>query len=149
MLEGGGGGQQALFDLNFQHATTKTWAYFGKFGFFRKNFGQKLYPTPAKVAKMAQHGGKNCAAWCQKCAPLCRKCAAWCQKMCGMVSKMCGMLPKMCSMVAKICVMVPKNVSHGSKNMWQYWICLIDFMAKIQYSPFSDSFWIFFYPGSF
>ena len=42
------GGLAALFDLSFQHATTKTWEYFRKFGFFRIFFGLKIYPTPAK-----------------------------------------------------------------------------------------------------
>ena len=34
--------------FGFRHATTKTWADFGKFGFFRKIFAQKRDPTPAK-----------------------------------------------------------------------------------------------------
>ena len=33
-----GGGQRAMFDLSFRHATTKTWEYFRMFGFFRKKY---------------------------------------------------------------------------------------------------------------
>ena len=33
-------------DLSFQHVTTKTSAYLGKFGLFRKKFFEKIYPTP-------------------------------------------------------------------------------------------------------
>ena len=37
-----------LSDLSFRHVTSKTQAYFGKFGFFRNFFGQKKYPDPIK-----------------------------------------------------------------------------------------------------
>ena len=46
ILVRGGGGQRALFNLSFRHATTKTWAYFGKFGFFRKKIQLKKYTLP-------------------------------------------------------------------------------------------------------
>ena len=38
----------APFDLNDWHATTKTYAYLGEFGFFRICFRQKRDPTLAK-----------------------------------------------------------------------------------------------------
>ena len=38
----------ALFDLSYWHASTKTYAYFGGFGFFRIFFCQKSDPTMVK-----------------------------------------------------------------------------------------------------
>ena len=49
----GGGGWLAgvmghFSDLSFRQVTTKTLAYFKKFGFFRKIVCQKIYPSPVK-----------------------------------------------------------------------------------------------------
>ena len=38
----------ATFDLSYRHATTKTYAYFREFGFFRIFFRQKREPTMVK-----------------------------------------------------------------------------------------------------
>ena len=38
----------APFDLSYWHATTKTYTYFGVFGFFRTFFCQKSDPTMVK-----------------------------------------------------------------------------------------------------
>ena len=38
----------APFDLSYWHATTKTYAYLGEFGFFIIFFRQKSDPTSAK-----------------------------------------------------------------------------------------------------
>ena len=52
MSDEGGGGLAGVIrhflDLSFRHVTTKTKANFGRFGFFRKTFGQKRDPTPVK-----------------------------------------------------------------------------------------------------
>ena len=37
-----------LFDLSYWHATTKTYVYFGVFGFFRTFFRQKSDPSMVK-----------------------------------------------------------------------------------------------------
>ena len=44
----GRGDNRAVTELGFAHVTTKTWAYFGVFSFFRKNFGEKTVPPPPK-----------------------------------------------------------------------------------------------------
>ena len=43
-----GGDNRAVTELSFGHVTTKTWAYSGVFGFFRKTFWQKNCPPPPK-----------------------------------------------------------------------------------------------------
>ena len=45
---GGGGGNRVVTELSFGHITTKTWAYSGVLGFFRKQFGKKL-PPPIQI----------------------------------------------------------------------------------------------------
>ena len=43
---GGGRDNKAAANFSFGHVTTKTWAYSGVFGFFRKkNLSQNLFPT--------------------------------------------------------------------------------------------------------
>ena len=44
----GEGDNRALTELGFAHVTTKTWAYLGVFGFFRKMFVKKMPPPMAK-----------------------------------------------------------------------------------------------------
>ena len=40
----GGWDKRAVTELGFAHVTTKSWAYFGVFGFFRKKFRRKNCP---------------------------------------------------------------------------------------------------------
>ena len=44
----GWGDNKAVTELSFGHVTSKTWAYSGVFGFFRKKFRQKNSPPPPK-----------------------------------------------------------------------------------------------------
>ena len=43
-----GGDNRAVTELGFAHDTTKTWAYLGKFGFFRNFLVTNLAPPPKK-----------------------------------------------------------------------------------------------------
>ena len=51
-LVGGGGDSGAVTELGFPHVSTKTWAYLGVFGFFRKKFVYKKYPPPPSLCQI-------------------------------------------------------------------------------------------------
>ena len=55
----GEGDNRALTEWGFAHVTTKTWAYLGVFGFFRKMFVKKKWPPPPWPNHIFKYKGKS------------------------------------------------------------------------------------------